>query len=376
MREFLFTMFLFIPSVVWPAAFVPLEGIYARAISANGSVVVGNQLGVAGAFENGLVRWQQSTGSVVVASFINPYGGFVSAVSDDGTVITGYDIVSGSSVPIIWNQVNGITNLQKTSATSDDLPADISGNGELVVGTNYTQCCEGVKWHADGTIEDLDISTPAVFPSVGDYGLVFSISSDGSVMSILNTQGAFHLAGNTLTLIHPFEFLGPASQISSDGGFVVGTYQDEAYRFSLLSGRLGLGVLPNAEDDPPSQVQVESRALDVAANGVVVVGYSENVAEETEAFIWSETRGMESLKQRLIEEGVDIGSWKLLSAVAVSDDGLSIVGEGVNVNGDFQSFLVQLNGSHTVPMVPAMGIIFSWVIIFIIYILGKGRVKF
>jgi hypothetical protein len=86
---------------------------------------------------------------------------------------------------------------------------------------------------------------------------------------------------------------------------------------------------------------LSSIARDVSANAEVIVGEAEleicldleECVTETRAFVWSEARGTRDLARELEQQGVDLGHWQLTAAVDVSADGTVIVGNGVNPAG-------------------------------------------
>lgn len=97
---------------------------------------------------------------------------------------------------------------------------------------------------------------------------------------------------------------------------------------------VSLGDLPGGD--------VRGAAVDVSGDGSVVVGNSDSAAGR-EAFIWDEAHGMRSLKTVLAEEyGLDLSGWELERAEAISDDGMTIVGEGVNPLGLDEVWVVTL----------------------------------
>lgn len=52
-----------------------------------------------------------------------------------------------------------------------------------------------------------------------------------------------------------------------------------------------------------------------------------------EAFIWDNVYGMQSLRDILIDLGLDLTSWTLSEARSISTDGLTIAGFGTNPDG-------------------------------------------
>jgi probable HAF family extracellular repeat protein len=84
-----------------------------------------------------------------------------------------------------------------------------------------------------------------------------------------------------------------------------------------------------------------SEASGVSADGSVVVGYSEG-DDGNVAFIWN-ANGMRNLEQVLSNEfKLNLGGWKLERATGISNDGLTIVGNGSNPNGQDGAWLAKL----------------------------------
>ena len=95
---------------------------------------------------------------------------------------------------------------------------------------------------------------------------------------------------------------------------------------------VGLGDLPGGGFD--------GLANDVSGDASIVVG-SGNSASGGEAFIWDSTRGMRSLREVLLDLalGPILSGWTLLEATGISDDGLTIVGEGINPSGQSEAWI-------------------------------------
>lgn len=138
-----------------------------------------------------------------------------------------------------------------------------------------------------------------------------------------------------------------ATGVSADGFTVVGgsssfssgTQAAEAFRWSQESGMVGLGDLPGGN--------FASSATDISANGNVVVGISHSDRGD-EAFIWDEHHGMRSVYDILLSDPAiapQLDGWTFHAAVAVSDDGRTIVGDGTNPNGEREGWLVRLDSA-------------------------------
>ena len=120
-----------------------------------------------------------------------------------------------------------------------------------------------------------------------------------------------------------------ANGISADGLTVVGTGSSafglEAFRWTQAGGMIGLGDLAGGA--------FLSEAHDVSADGSTVVGFADS-ASGNEAFVWDTDHGMRALRDVLTDDlGLDLTGWTLDLAQGISDDGLTIVGRGINPSG-------------------------------------------
>ena len=103
---------------------------------------------------------------------------------------------------------------------------------------------------------------------------------------------------------------------------------------------VGLGDLPGGN--------ISSGANDVSADGNVVVGNSQG-ASGSEAFVWTQADGMQSLRDLLIANGVTgLDNWELREADAISADGQWVVGNGTNPSGDTEAFLANISAPEGV----------------------------
>jgi len=136
-------------------------------------------------------------------------------------------------------------------------------------------------------------------------------------------------------------FSSEALGVSADGRVVVGFANSdqgqEAFRWTRNGSMMGLGTFDSG--------YFYSEAFDVSADGSVVVGYGLGEHGQ-EAFLWDAGNGMRSLQQVLVKDyELELTGWALRMAKAVSDDGLTIVGKGVNPDGKEEAWLVRLDAS-------------------------------
>jgi len=132
-----------------------------------------------------------------------------------------------------------------------------------------------------------------------------------------------------------------ANGISADGLVVVGVGRvftsinvDEPFRWTAADGMLGLGFLDAGT--------TSGAAKAVSADGSVVVGRSGGIEGigGGEAFVWDATHGMRSIQDILTTDlGFDLTGWTLEEATGVSADGRTIVGNGINPNGNSEAWV-------------------------------------
>jgi probable HAF family extracellular repeat protein len=91
----------------------------------------------------------------------------------------------------------------------------------------------------------------------------------------------------------------------------------------------------------------ESWALGVSANGQVIVGrsWSGAVGFSGQAFMWTSELGTVDLRSWLISRGVNLTGWSLISANAVSADGVTIVGQAVDPGSMRRGFVVRMGAA-------------------------------
>lgn len=317
-------------------------------VSANGSFIVGISRDAGGT--SWAVRWSSNgTPQTIPRPAL-----FSSAISADGQVVAGRGLSNRS---YIWNEADGVTDLGALPNDRGLTQANgISGDGKRVVGYAWTTTgTEAFAWTEGTGIARLVRSGGQRDAQAQDA------SGDGTQLAIdvnIGTSGqVIHAHHWTERLVDPFtgDLFGSwvdlgdlpggqdrssASAISPDGNVIVGDSSimlgTRAFRWTAASGMADLGVLPGFTD---------SRADAVDATGSIVVG-SATRSGGSAAFIWTEASGMLALDDVLATNyglhGIFDG-WTFFSASAISDDGLVIAGNGVDPNGLFQAWTVQLD---------------------------------
>jgi len=296
----------------------------AVAVSADGSVVVGCCQGLTGSGWTGqqAFRWSAAGGSVGCGVDWT-YG---AAVTADGSVVFGNRVYSSFPVtenppgpwPFRWTEGSGTTEFLGCAFVTG-----VSADGSVKAGVSASFFCgDAVRWSPTGEMTYLA-----------------------------------HLRSQT--------FAG-ARAVSADGVVIVGTESDnrlgpsgwsEAFRWTEAGGVVGLGYLPGGLE--------QSEAFAVSADGSVIVGrgsvgyappgdgFSQAIYE---AFIWTPDEGLRKLRDVLVAEcGLDLTGWTLASATGVSADGRTIVGTGVDPEGNTEAWMAVIPEPATLSLLACGG---------------------
>jgi probable HAF family extracellular repeat protein len=336
----------------------------ALGISANGQVVVGYSISEAADWDWEAFRWTLQGGMVGLGGLSGAdwISSQASACNEDGSVIVG-DALSGRSEPgqtypafeaFRWESghMKGLGDLNGGGMSS--YASGVSADGTVIVGTGRNaEGSEPVIWENRGRPKGL-----GYYPNGGSGGSAFSVTADGEhVVGWLIPAGgiseAFRWTEDTgpvpLGELPGGFYLSSALAISDDGSTTVGTsYADggqEAVRWTADNTLISIGDFEGW--------QKRAAAFDVTADGSTIVGQGTGpdmfIGMGRRAFTWDEVHGMRYLHEVLEQEyGLDLGDWVLTSANAISADGRTIAGEGLNPAGDLEAWVAHL-GSEDDP---------------------------
>jgi uncharacterized membrane protein len=273
----------------------------AGSVSRDGQRVVGKsnlETGVGEGFTwtrpgSGLKFWPSSSGDGIqpLGFYASPGGqpgneSEAAQVSADGTVVVG----AGKSADSVWHAVkwtqSGIELIPEPSApwAGRSEAYGVSGDGAVITGMGTTASTElGFRWTAAGGTELL---TQPPAGSTLDRSWANGVSDDGkTIVGRMNIDGnplyqacawRSSTPGGALTPSLLSSLYSEAFSVSADGSVAVGYIYTEAccWRWNEIAGEWGppqfLGTLVGT---------VGSMALDVDAEGRVVVGYSFNYGD-------------------------------------------------------------------------------------------------
>jgi probable HAF family extracellular repeat protein/parallel beta-helix repeat protein/predicted outer membrane repeat protein len=304
-------------------------------------------------------------------------------VSADGTVVVGWSsFASDNREAFRWTSSGGLKGL-------GDLPGGnyydffsmangVSGDGSVVVGLSEgASGYEAFRWTESGGMVGMGTLGGANFFSQAE-----AISYDGTVI-VGHSDGVFgreafrwteSIGMRGIGDLPGGSFNSKARDVSLNGRVIVGEGRTDSGTEPFLrraSGNLiSLGLLPGAdygwaeaasmdgsivvgicnfESDVQAFLWTESEgmqslgsgttAYDVSADGSVIVGSSSSF----NASIWDEQNGMRSIRDLLEDDyGLNLNGWYLSVATAISPDGLTIVGYGTNPQGNVEGWIAKL----------------------------------
>jgi len=331
-------------------------------VSGNGEVAVGHSYySYDGAGFYQAFRWTESTGMVGIGFVEGGYLSVAEAVSENGTAIAGYSVSTEFDQGEAFRWIDpgpmvglgGIPGTQVTSSVAYGVAAD----GGLVVGrsTSNYQNTEAFFWLFPfgmtglGYFPDGDVSYAEDICYRGEDAVIvgWSNHTDGTAEAYYfitpgPMNGMDYLSGYSSS---------KAISISGDGNVIVGFCGKEI--------GVGIGkvqafryVLPNGPMEALGELDIDgSAASDVSGDGSIIVGVSGGGP-----FIWDATNGMRDLRNVMENEyDLDLTGWILIDAQAISDDGKTIVGNGINPAGNKEGWIAKLASKSWIKVVAPNG---------------------
>lgn len=322
------------------------QGSVAMDISADGRTIVGAaNVDYADTSNLRAVQWRDGVISVLPGVAGGTGAAMAYAISSDGGTTVGFGDLNRNDMGISWS--NG------TSKQVGDLPGgmvysiaqDVSADGRVIVGQSSSGQDEAFRWEAGM------MSGMGDLPGGRTRSAAWGVSDDGTVIvgSASSSSGteAFRWTNDEgmvgLGDLPGGSFFSRAIKVSGNGRVIVGhgtnATGEEAFRW--IDGVMsGLGDLPGG-------LSSRSCSMSASYDGTVVVGVANAIGEIPEivgeAFIWDVQHGMRALSAVLTEEhGINLQGWMLYAATAVSADGQTIVGYGLNPSGSPEAWVATI----------------------------------
>ena len=329
-----------------PLGDLPGGNVFSRAFGSldDGSTVVGNSDSPGG---REVFVWTESGGMIGVGDL--PGGELssrVRGISADGSVIAGWGTSALGTEAFSWTQIGGMIG-------HGDLPGGdfesrfngISVDGSIMFGWGTSASGrEAMTWtQATGMVGFGDLPG-------GDFESRFnSISGDSTILvgfgnSVDGQEAVYWTQSSGMVGLGDLaggDVRSNANRISSDGSTIVGWGTNELGRQAMYwtqaDGMVGLGNLGDSD--------FNSVARGVNENGTLIVGWG-TTADGQEAAFWDENRQVHNLQDYLVANGVDnLDGWQLFDAWAITPDGNTIVGSGINPEGFEEAWVVRFNDS-------------------------------
>jgi len=320
---------------------------YPSGMSGDGRIVVGVYSNFGPAF-----RWTEAEGVVDIGG-----DGFRARISRDGTtIVSNAKDAQGLNSAAIWQggkrwrTLGGIPNGTSTDGVLSTA-YDVSGDGAVIVGLAWytNKWAHPFRWDAKtgmvdlGTLQDQSARASAIS---ADGNVIAGWDEDPYAYTHNSWRGAVWWQGAE-RLVNPYGWIGEATAVNDSGSVIVGsghpTEIAHAYRYTAWDGRVeDLGALPRGLTDAQKQQEDQSNAIAVSDDGDVVVGFS-GWKPPTDAMIWTSKTGMVKLSDYLTSQGITGHErWLLTTASAVTPDGKTIAGTGINPGGHIEGFVVTL----------------------------------
>lgn len=271
------------------------SGIFARSISPDAKVVVGENTNPGVAFR------QINGGALENLGFSDPDIYDQSAandVSNDGKHVAGLlsRIEDATFRAARWSEGSGWQDLGVLTGDVESVANTISGDGSIVAGYSVGAQFNAVKWTEGHGLEALAnpfgiTSNSAVIAMAADGSRFVGQASDASNKS---QAAVWNADGTTLVLDRPAGFDSAAAfGVSGDGSIIAGT-----------------------------------AFIDQVGGDIATFWTADGTAYDLKAFLAS--------------NGIDLSGWTLSAITEVSQNGLYLTGRGYNPDGQLESFLVQI----------------------------------
>ena len=138
--------------------------------------------------------------------------------------------------------------------------------------------------------------------------------------------------------------------LSGDGSTIMGVGRfggeppyDDAFVWTEQGGHQYIGTVDG---------WISNHGIDISYDGSTVVGYLLNDPmqyEDFAAYIWDEQDGVRLIQDILENDyNLDLTGWTLTSAIGISDDGLTIVGNGINPDGVEEGWIATIPEPATI----------------------------
>ena len=275
------------------------------------------------------------------------------SVSLKNHIIIGYETNLKRSTPTKWTKEDGKYRVQELELGGlDGVALDISSDASTIVGNLLNDNRpEAFLWTDQSGVTRLgDLAG-------GDFGSsALGISADGKTVvgygrSKLGREAFLWTDRSGMTGLGDLAgggFESSAPGISADGKTVLISFRSSEINYACLYN-LDSGPEPRMIEDANTKQRM-TVAFDVSGDGSIVAGYTnghncdkENCRLTTTACLWFKDSRMFRIEDILKEKNDKvIENWCFSEIVAISDNGRTIAGNGINESRDTECYIVNL----------------------------------
>lgn len=346
-------------STGWAQTFAGLPGVNpmdpvvstAAGVSSDGQVVVGESALQA-------VRWTGAGATLEVLGVpMMDTTSTAAAANADGAIVAGTGFTGSVGSAFLWDPMNLFVGLGGTNSVA----TSVANDGLTAAGfADFNGAVQAFRWTMAGGFQILGVAPG------GANSRALGMSDDG-VLIVGETDTPDGLRGFIYTDPTGLKVMPPlrgatSSRLvdaSGDGSTLVGEsgaqvfpgptgHVVQMYR-RAPTGTQGLGDLAGGSFNS------HSRAVSADGNAVVGAGTIDVSGDVSVAVLWTPVNGLLDLRNLLVQEyGLDLTGWTLTEATGVSGDGRTIVGNGVNPDGNQQGWVATLPATPIVQVAPAL----------------------
>ncbi len=346
MKHFLFAVVVVLAAGSLVAQeFTPIGIGQTNAISGNGKIVVGFDL------MNGSFYWTAGTGQV----FVPGMEGVFFDVNNDTMAVGQFrdpETLYADSLPALvagywhrgdWTAIGGLPGIEPLDENSFSFAYGISGDGSTIVGS-----CWVPGWRTEAFRWDAVSGMRGLGRQGGQSSRVNKASFDGSVLAgwdadeMVDRRPFMWLDTTAVYLgsLDPTWNGGEAYDVSPDGHYITGISAGIAF---LWTAQDSMQAISSLSDYPWG-----SWGFAVSNTGIVA-GQVDLGFFDYQAMVRFPGHNGMLLKDYLLSKGVtDVADWLLVQINGISDDGTMVCGWGVDLNNPwvYQSFIVKLGDAE------------------------------
>jgi uncharacterized membrane protein len=314
----------------------------------------------------------------------------VQGISADGSTAVGYSFTGGENLPVRWSLAGGLRAIDPLpiSTGSGNIARQVSADGSVIVGISRGRA---FRWTNTGGPNGTTTDLGTLQPSNEGFSNAWGVSDDGdTVIGTAQNVSAFNVFRWTSTAGMISQGLFDASALSPDGQWFTATNPTGGGSFETLrSDGVTTEVIDAIEgvENPSRSCNAISRfGNHVVGTGVVI---NTNGTQYDQAFLWSHATGTsvalpdlpgplrscaafdlsddaskivgwgsaftgrtaaiwiqgmpQTVASYLTANGVTgLTGWRLTSATAITPDGLTIAGEGINPQGRTEGWVATI----------------------------------